>query len=65
MPLQEPIECYVTIDKVTHKTTQSNDKDVKIFMTISDYDKKKVEVLKVLEDIKADEYFTMRLSEGT
>lgn len=57
MALKEPIVCFVTIPKVIKKVTVSGDIDVIMTLKVSDYGHKKAEVMRLLADIEADEYF--------
>ena len=65
MPLQEPVEFFGVIQSITKKMTKSNDVDVILKIEVSDYLNVKTEVMRKLADIVADEYFTIRISEGT
>lgn len=64
MPIKEPIEFFGVIQSITKKITKSNDVDVILKIEVSDYTEVKNEVMRKLADIEADEYFTIRISEG-
>lgn len=64
MPLQKPVEFFGIIKKIIKKIGTSNDVDVILHIEVSDYVDDKNKVVRALADIVADEYFTIRISEG-